>query len=428
MNSKKHPPSEPAGSSKKHMTRRDFARMSAAAGFAIMSSPTAAKANSETLKVGLLGCGSRGGDACQQMLQGNENVQLIAMADLFEDKLQQKLRQYTNSKDDRVTKKLNVDPDHCFVGFDAYKKLFETDIDIVIEGTLPYSRPTHIAAAVDAGKHIFTEKPAAVDPVGVRTVIAAANKAKEKGLSIAAGTQRRHQQEYVQTMEKIHDGAIGEILAGRAYWCGGLPFARDRKPEYNDLEYRIRNWYGLCWVAGDSIVEQHVHNLDVINWAIGAHPVSVFASGGRTWKPNQEKFGDIYDHFSCDYEYPNGVRVTSLARHWNDCAGGVFEEVVGTKGRSNCHDMGQRGINPYVQEHIDLVKSIRGEIPYLNEGVQVAESTMTAIMGRMAAYTGEELKWDDAINSDLSIVPGVLDFSKSYPVGPIPSPGAGKFA
>lgn len=420
------------GQKSNQITRRDFAKVSAAAGFAVLTSKNAAAAkiepDSETLKVGLLGCGGRGSDAARQMLQGNDNVALVALADLFEDKVASRRRMYEQSKDDRVSSKFLVDDDHCFVGFDAYKKLFETDIDIVVEGTLPYSRPAHIDAAVEAGKHIFTEKPAAVDPPGIRKVIAAAKKAKEKGLCIAAGTQRRHQREYIETIEKIHDGAIGEVVAGRAYWAGNLPFARDRKPEYSDLEYRIRNWYGLAWVAGDSIVEQHVHNLDVLNWVLQSHPVSVFASGGRTWKPKEEKFGDIYDHFSCDYEYPNGVHVLSIARHWNECASGVFEEAVGTKGRSNCRDMGERGINPYVQEHIDLVKAIRGEAPYLNEGVQVAESTMTAIMGRMSAYTGERVKWEDAMASDLSLVPEVLDFSREYPVGPVPSPGAGNFA
>jgi len=167
-----------------------------------------------------------------------------------------------------------------------------------------------------------------------------------------------------------------------------------------------------------------VHNLDVINWVMNDHPVRVFASGGRTWKPREEKYGDLYDHFSCDFEYANGVHMYSFSRHWNDVDGGVFEEVVGTRGRSNCKNMGERGKNPYVQEHIDLVKSILGTGPYLNEGVQVAESTLTAIMGRMSAYTGQRVTWDEAMQSDLSLVPEELSFDKVYPVGPIPSPGA----
>ena len=409
------------------MSRRDFAKASAVAGFAILSANAfAKKSNSDTLKVGLLGCGSRGTDAAINMLEGENNVKLIAMADLFEDRLKGSREKIKNHKNPEVVKQYGVKDDHCFVGFDAFEKILKTDIDILIEGTLPYSRPKHIEAAVNAKKHLFTEKPVAVDPEGIRKVIAAGEKAKELKLSWVAGTQRRHQRDYVETIKKLQDGEIGEILAMRAYWCGGLPFAKDREPGWNDLEYRIRNWYGQCWVAGDSIVEQHVHNLDVCNWVMNAHPIRVFAMGGRTWKPNEEKYGDIYDHFACDYEYENGVHMTSFCRHWNGCAEGVFEDVVGTKGRSNCTNLGGRGKNPYVQEHIDLVKSVRGEGPYLNEGVQVAESTMTAIMGRMAAYTGQVQVWNKALETDLKLVPEVLDFSKPYPLGPVPSPGKPK--
>jgi predicted dehydrogenase len=409
------------------MSRRDFAKASAVAGFAILSANAfAKKSNSDTLKVGLLGCGSRGTDAAINMLEGENNVKLIAMADLFEDRLKGSREKIKNHKNPEVVKQYGVKDDHCFVGFDAYEKILKTDIDILIEGTLPYSRPKHIEAAVNAKKHLFTEKPSAVDPEGIRKVIAAGEKAKELKLSWVAGTQRRHQKDYVETIKKLQDGEIGEILAMRAYWCGGLPFAKDREPGWNDLEYRIRNWYGQCWVAGDSIVEQHVHNLDVCNWVMNAHPIRVFAMGGRTWKPNEEKYGDIYDHFACDYEYENGVHMTSFCRHWNGCAEGVFEDVVGTKGHSNCTNLGGRGKNPYVQEHIDLVKSVRGEGPYLNEGVQVAESTMTAIMGRMAAYTGQVQVWNKALETDLKLVPEVLDFSKPYPLGPVPAPGKPK--
>ena len=409
------------------ISRRDFARLSAMAGFSVLASRRAsAETNSDTLKVGLLGCGNRGTGAAAQMLLGNENVKLIAMADLFEDRLRSSRRRISNDKDERVSSKYAVEDDHCFVGWDAYTKILETDIDILLEGTLPYSRSKHVEAAVNAGKHVFTEKPVAVDPVGVRRLLAAAKRSEEKGLSFVAGTQRRHQKPYVETIKKIHDGAIGEILSARAYWCGGLPFVRARKPRYSDLEYRIRNWINYCWVSGDNIVEQHIHNLDVINWAMDAHPVKVFASGGRAWKPPEERFGDMYDHFSCDYEYANGVHMISFSRHWNDVDGGVFEEVVGTKGKSSCADMGSEGEDPYVQEHIDLVKSIRKTGPYLNEGVRVAETTLTAIMGRMSAYTGKVVTWDEAMNSDLSLVPDVLDFDREYPVGPIPSPGGGK--
>jgi predicted dehydrogenase len=409
---------------RKGMSRRDFAKSSALAGFAIMSASALAKAaNTDTLKVGLLGCGGRGTGAAINMLEGKNNVKLVAMADLFEDRLKASLDQIKGHKNPDVVAACAVEPDQCFVGFDAYEKILKTDIDILIEGTLPYSRPKHVEAAINAGKHVFTEKPVAVDPDGIRQFIAAAEKAKEKKLSLVAGTQRRHQKEYIETIKKIHDGAIGDVLSMRAYWCGSLPFAKERDPKWSDLEYRIRNWYGQCWVAGDSIVEQHVHNIDVCNWVMNAHPIRVFAMGGRAWKPAEEKYGDIFDHFACDYEYENGVHMTSFCRHWEKCAEGVFENVVGTKGLSKCTDLGEAGENPYVQEHIDLVKSIRGEGEYLNEGVQVAESTMTAIMGRMSAYTGQVQVWGKALKEDLKLVPEVLDFSKPYPLGPVPTPG-----
>lgn len=407
-----------------NMSRRKFGKLSAAAGFAILSSGSFASEgdSKETLKVGLLGCGGRGTGAAQQMLEGNENVKLIALADVFQDRVDDAVKKYTQNPNSKVRNKSDIKPDHCFVGLDAYKKICETDIDILIIGTIPYCKPEQMEAAAEAGKHVFVEKPVAVDPVGIRRFIAAAEKHKAKGLSLTAGTQRRHQQEYVQTIEKIHNGEIGEVLHLRAYWCGELPFVRERKEGMSDVEYRIRNWINYCWTSGDNIVEQHVHNLDVCNWVMNTHPISVFASGGRNWKPRTEKYGDLYDHFSCDYEYPNGVHMTSMSRHWDGCDGGVFEQAIGTKGMSGCNDKGTKGENPYVQEHIDLVNSIRGTGKKWHEGVQVAESTMTAIMGRMSAYTGKRLSWDEALNSDLSIVPDPLTLDTPNPVWEVPVP------
>lgn len=410
------------------MSRRDFAKVSAAAaGFAILSSRSRAQeTNSDTLKVGLLGCGSRGGGAASQMLMGNENVQLIALADVFQDKVDGKRKEFSEHSNPLIREKVAIDDGHCFVGLDAYKQILETDIDILIDGSLPYCRPKHLVAAMEAGKHIFTEKPIAVDPVGIRQVIEAGRKHKEKGLSFVAGTQRRHDKAYQETIKRIHDGEIGELTAGRAYWCGSLPFVHDREPGMSDLEYRIRNWYGYCWIAGDNIVEQHVHNLDIMNWAFNANPVSVVAMGGRAWKPDEERYGDIYDHFACDYEYPGGVHVISMSRHWYDSYNEVSELVTGTKGQSNCRDKGESDMDPYVQEHIDLVNSIRNAGPKWHEAEQVSNSTLVAIMGREAAYTGQKITWDEIMNSDLSLVPEDLDFDKEYPVRPVPRPGAPK--
>lgn len=406
------------------ITRREFAKASAAAGFAILTAKSGiAATNSDTLRIGLIGCGGRGAGAVLNCLQGNDNVKIVALADMFADRLQSKRKEMENHKSPRIKPKVDINDDMCFTGLDAYKKLLETDVEMIIHATPPYARPMHITAAVAAGKHIFVEKPVAVDPVGVRMFIEAANKAKEKGLSFVTGTQRRHQDAYIETIQKIHDGEIGELLSARAYWNGNLPFCHERNPEWSDLEYRLRNWYNYIWVCGDNIVEQHIHNLDVINWAMNAHPVKVTASGGRAWKPLEEKYGDLWDNFSCDFEYPSGAHMYSFSRHWNDSANAVFEEVTGTKGKSNCRDKGKDSGDPMVQEHVDLVNSIRGTGPYLNTGVVTAESTMTAIMGRMAAYTGKELTWDEALNSELSLVPEDLSFDKAYPVGPIPVPG-----
>jgi len=297
------------------------------------------------------------------------------------------------------------------------------DVDAVVVNSMTNNHHEVYFAAVNAGKHIFTEKPVAVDAVGIRRFIEAARKAEANKLSVVAGTQRRHQTPYVETVKRIHGGEIGEILSGRAYWIGTLPFSHERKPEWSDLEYRLRNWYNQIWTCGDNILEQHVHNLDVINWALNAHPERVVASGGRAWKPFEERYGDIWDNFTCDYEYPGGVHILSMSRHWENSKNAVFEEVTGTKGKSSCCNLGKETSDPYVQEHIDLYASIRGTGPYLNEGVQVAESCLTAIMGRMAAYTGAEVSWDDALKSDLSLVPEELDFAKAYPLGPIPVPG-----
>ncbi len=405
------------------MTRRDFAKMSAALGMAAFLADPAEAAKAKPLKIGLLGCGGRGTGAATQCLMGNENVKLVAMADVFEDRLNGALNKIKGN--DAVAKKVDVSKKNIFVGLDAYKGILETDIDILIEGTLPYSRPKHVEAAVNAGKHIFTEKPAAVDPVGIRQFIAASEKAKEKGLTLVAGTQRRHSADYINAIKAIHDGSIGDVVSMRVYWCGELPFCHPRKPEWSDLENCIRNWYAYNWVCGENIVEKHVHNLDVAHWVLKSNPVSVLASGGRAWKTNDPKYGDLWDNFSCDYEYANGAFVSSYSRHWGGADGGVHEIAYGTKGKVDFREMKRPDgmVDPYVQEHINCVNSVRGVIPYINEGVQVAESTMMAIMGRMSAYTGKKITWDDAMKSDLSIVPADLDFTKSYPNGPVPIPG-----
>lgn len=415
------------------VSRRGFAKAATVGSFAVLSAKTGkAQENGETLKVGLLGCGGRGRGAAKNHLDGCENVKLVAMADIFEDKLKSAKVWLERIKDPKVASKVDIDPDKCFVGVDAYKKILETDIDILIHATTPYVRPTHIEAAVKAGKHIFTEKPAATDTYGINQFIAASQEAEKKKLCIVAGTQRRHQKSYVDTIKKIQDGEIGDVLSARAYWCGSLPFVHERKDDWSDLEDRLRNWYAHCWVCGDNIVEQHVHNLDIINWVMGGPPKSVFASGGRAWRPSTEAMGDHWDHFSCDYEYEGGQHMMSMSRHWTrtepgkkrvSSDGGVFEEVTGTKGVSNCRDMGKDNQDPYVQEHMDLVAAIRVDAPYINEGVRVAESTFTAILGRDSAYTGRKLSYAKHLKANDRLTPEKLDFDADYPIRPFPVPG-----
>jgi predicted dehydrogenase len=280
------------------------------------------------------------------------------------------------------------------------------------------------------------EKPVAVDPVGIRSVIASSELASQKGLAIVAGTQRRHQDHYLQVMKRIHDGDIGEIVAAQCYWNQGDLWVKKPRPHWSDMEWQCRNWLYFTWLSGDHIVEQHLHNLDVINWAIGTHPVQAMGMGGREVRTGKE-YGNVFDHFAVEYEYPGGVRVLSMCRQIKGASTRVAERVVGTKGLvktdgRNGSIEGEKPYkyegkspSPYVQEHADLIRSIRQGKP-LNEGRQVAESTMTAIIGRMSAYTGRALKWDWAMNaSKLDLAPPKYEFG-DLPVRPVSVPGKTK--
>ena len=423
---------------KNKITRRNFLAAGTTAVTAISGFPfiqTSFAQNVKPIKVGLVGCGGRGTGAADNCLNSAPNVELIALADLFPDRIEGCKKLLTNPK--RRGGPLTgykVKDDHCFSGFDAVKKILETEIDYVILAEPPGFRPDDFAAAVSAGKHVFMEKPVAVDPVGVRKIIEAGKKAGQKGLGVAAGTQRRHQKSYVETIKRIHDGAIGEILSGQCYWIGNVgyhekTFPHRRDAGWTDMEWQIRNWYYFCWLSGDHIVEQHVHNIDVINWVLGAHPVKALGVGGRQVR-TEKMYGNIYDHFAVDFEYPNGIHIMSMCRQMDKCDDRVSELVVGTKGKSD--PKGEitgakrwkfegKPPNPYVQEHADLIKSIRDGSP-LNEAQNIAESVVTAIMGRESAYTGKETTWDEIINSGLDLFPKKLEFM-SIPVRPVPMPG-----
>lgn len=442
------------------LTRRGFlgrSSLAVAAAAAAIELPfvSGAEAASDLeIKIGLVGCGGRGTGALldalgaatkviypaagyhtEDVAQGAEvqrkNVKVAALADLFDDRLANCQKQLS---------KLGVaaPKNKCFTGFNAYKQLLALpEVNYVILATPPHFRPVQLAAAIAAGKNVFIEKPVAVDAPGIRTVMEAGRAAKQKGLGIVAGTQRRHMKSYQETIKRIHDGAIGDIVYAKCYWNGGQIWVVQRQPGWSDLEWQLRNWNYFTWLSGDHYVEQHVHNIDVMNWAIGKHPIkAVSGIGGRQVRLGEEH-GHVFDHFAVEYEYPGGVSMFSQARQINGCQNIVGETLVGTQGTSNGRDriapaegkswrFRERGPSPYRQEHEDLIASIVAGQP-LNEAQTVAESTMTAIMGREAAYSGRAITWEAALNSNTRLGPERYEFGP-YPIPPVALPGQYKFS
>ncbi len=411
------------------VTRRTFVKGSAAA---LVGVPAVAglgwHRHAETIRVGVIGCGGRGTGAAVNCLEADPSTRLVAMADLFSDRLDSSRRNLANQEgfDGRNI----VDPDRCHSGFDAYQRVVGDDeVDLVILATPPHFRPIHFEAAVNAGKHVFMEKPVAVDPVGVRRVLAAADVADTKGLRVETGTQRRNEQCYTRLMDRVHGGEIGEIVSARCYWNQGGLWVHDRKPEYSDMEWQVRNWLYFAWLSGDHICEQHIHNLDVINWAIGGPPASCVGMGGRQVRTGSQ-YGNVFDHFAIEYEYPGGAHLLSTCRQIDGCDGKVEEILHGTTGRTYSRSGFARidggweqrgGNNPYVEEHVTLINAIRDRLP-LNNARVTAQSTLTAIMGRMSAYTGKRVTWEQAMGSDLDLSPSVYEFTE-LPVRPVPVPG-----
>ena len=421
--------------SREHMvsvTRRGFLQTTAGVGAAAMLTQLgtnfAHAAGSDKIRVGVIGCGGRGRGAAGDCVGAAENVQIVALGDMFQDrvnlareKLSELGAQYYDVPDDR-----------CFVGFDAYRGVIDAGVDLVILAAPPFFRPQHIEAAIAAGKHIFAEKPVAVDPVGARRVMTAAELAQQKGLGFVAGTQRRHDAGYIETIRRIHDGAIGEIVAGTCYWNQGGLWMHPRKDEWSDMEWQLRNWIYFTWLSGDHIVEQHIHQIDVMNWVFQGPPVSAYGMGGRQARTDPA-YGHVYDHFAVEFEYPGGHRVLSMCRQIDGTDSRVSEHVIGTKGTANPGGV----INPrddkawkfgrkekrqaYEQEHVDLIESIRSGKP-LNEARQVAESTMAAIMGRMSAYSGKLVTWEQAMESQLDLTPEKLELGP-IAVPPVAIPG-----
>jgi predicted dehydrogenase len=382
------------------------------------------------LKAGLIGCGGRGTGAAINFLSAGPNLQIVAIGDTFQDRVDSCRAQILKEKGQEVAL------DKCFVGFDAYQKVIDAGVDIVILATPPFFRPEHMAAAVQANKHVFAEKPVCVDPVGARSVMASGQKAKGLELSIVTGTQRRHQREYVATWQQVAQGAMGDIVGGNVYWNGGKLWHRDPNASWSEMEYMIRDWVNWTWLSGDHIVEQHVHNLDVFNWFAGSHPVKAVGFGSRLRRVT----GDQYDNFSVDFTFENGIHLHSMCRQINGCVNNVSERIQGSKGSTNCRDNIQdltgteiwkyqypldkegktNGFDPYLQEHIDLVTAIRTGKP-INEAENTAISTLGAIMGRISAYTGKEVTYEEMMNSDLKLGPkvfamGPVDVSKTVPI------------
>jgi predicted dehydrogenase len=414
---------------------------------------------SEEIKVAVIGCGGRGTGAASQALATKGPVTLWAMADAFESNLNGSLnsisRQVERGKRDGnelfKDSKIDVPKKRQFVGLDAYQKAIDSGADLVILATPPGFRPAQFEAAVKADKQIFTEKPIATDAPGVRRFMAANEEAKKKGLMVAVGLQRRHDPRYIEAMKRLADGAIGDVLFTRVYWnSGGLwlrsraDFKRAHGHEPTEMEYQVNNWYYFNWLCGDHIVEQHIHNIDVGNWMRGnMHPVEAQGMGGREVRTSND-YGQIFDHHFVEFTYADGTKMYSQCRHIDGCAGEVREHAHGTKGTLDIDDGGgpimavkdgekwrmrEPRQDNHHQEHHDMFAALRrGEV--YNEGDYGAESTMTAILGRMATYSGKIIRWEAAINSNVDLAPAALDFAATPPVEPdadgnypVPVPG-----
>ncbi|MDE5422145.1 Gfo/Idh/MocA family oxidoreductase [Ancylomarina sp. DW003] len=380
------------------------------------------------LKAGLIGCGYRGTGAALNFLNAGSNLQITALGDVFKDRVEMCNSQLKERKD------IEVPEEKCFVGFDAFEKVIDSGVDVVILATPPNFRPEHLAACVKAGKHVFIEKPIAVDPVGVRSVMISGERAEAMGLSIVTGTIKRHQKDYIETFRQVVKGEIGDIVSANSYYNVGKLWHKNPRAEWSEMEAMIRDWVNWCWLSGDHIVEQNVHNLDTVNWFVGKHPVKAVGFGSR----QRRLTGNQYDMFGVDFLYDNDVHYHSMCRQINGCQNNVSDLIRGSEGYTNCQNTIYRNdssvkwifdygnedqeldISPFDQEHVDWVTAIRTGKP-VNETQAIAESTMTGIMGRVSAYTGKEVTWEEMMNSDLYLSPkhyhfGQVDVDKAVPI------------
>ncbi|MEM6803761.1 MAG: Gfo/Idh/MocA family oxidoreductase [Bacteroidota bacterium] len=445
----------------KNFNRRDFVKSSALAMGGLMAMPVGAgayAAGDDAIKVGLIGCGGRGTGAIVQALSSGQNVQLVAMADAFRDQLdksysnitKQEFRDWSGNTAN-VKDRVKVADDAKFVGFDAYQKVIDM-VDVVVIATPPGFRPYHFEAAINAGKHVFMEKPLAVDATGIRKVLAAAEEAKKKKLNVVVGLQRHYQTVYREWVERIHGGMIGDVLTAHVYWNSAGVWVRDRAMlekkagrKITEMEYQMRNWYYFNWLCGDHITEQHIHNLDVGNWVMNAYPVRAHGMGGREVRKGKDH-GQIFDHHFIEFEYENGARMFSQCRHIKNCMNRVSESFQGTNGVAPKPGLlktrggykiwehrGKNDPNPYQVEHDELFAAIaKGEYKYA-DAHNGAMSTMTSILGRMASYSGVVVEMKDALESDHNLMPAEFAFNAEPPVMPdaegnyyVPVPGKHK--
>ena len=437
----------------KTINRRGFLEHSAkitAAGFLMSRLPAESKkliSFEGEIKVALIGCGGRGTGAISQALEADPDVRLVAMADAFGDRAEECLKTLIEKFVD--SDKINVNRETIFTGFDAYKQAIDM-ADVIILTTPPAFRPLHFEYAISQGKHVFMEKPVATDVAGIRTVLAAGKEARRKKLNVVVGLQRHYQRSYQSIKNKIDRGKIGEIISGQVYWNSGGVWVRPRETGQTELEYQMRNWYYFNWLCGDHIVEQHIHNIDVANWFIGSTPVSAQGMGGREVRKGKDH-GQIFDHHFVEFTYKNGQVVASQCRHQKGCMNRVEEVFQGTRGNVTTNSShfgliknkrgkvvfnheGENDINPYQQEHNELFSAIKAGDYRMDDTNRGAEATMSAILGRMATYSGEKITWDEAMDFDHKLVPELHSFNDNAPVQPdkegnypIPVPGVSTY-
>ncbi|MBY0526789.1 MAG: Gfo/Idh/MocA family oxidoreductase [Gemmataceae bacterium] len=421
-------------------SRRDFLKTSATvvAG-TLAAAPAVHAAGSDVLRIGLIGCGGRGTGAASQALRAEKHVKLVAMGDAFEDRLQLSLTNLL--KDADIAAKVDVKDAQKFVGFDACKQVIDSGVDVVLLCEPPHFRPGHLAYAVEKGKHVFAEKPVAVDSPGVRSVLQSCAEARKKGLSVVSGLCLRYDNGFKETVRRLHEGAAGQVLAMQANDYRGGRWSKPRQPDWSDMTYQMRNWYNFTWLSGDFNVEQHVHFLDVCAWVMKDEPpVRAVGMGGRQVL-TAPAYGNIYDHLSVVYEYASGAKLFSNTRQQKGCKNDISAHVLGTKARAELSER-KRGLSiktgdsdwffdgkenqMYQTEHDELFASIRAGKP-INNGDYMCKSTLMAIMGRMACYTGQLITWDMAMNSKEDLSPPEYDWKVRLPDPPVAMPGVTKF-